>query len=83
MIRIKIKSRSNLDDGNHKDEPNFENTPPLPGAERWKSEAASKKRRDSVESCQLGVYMGTEVSPEVETKQDNREEEGKESLTLL
>jgi hypothetical protein len=27
--------------------------------------------------------MGKEVSPEVETKQDNREEEGKESLTLL
>eukprot|EP00970_Alexandrium_tamarense_P015776 scaffold5476_cov195-Alexandrium_tamarense.AAC.7 len=80
MIRIKIKSRSNLDDGNHKDEPKFENMPPLPGAESWKSEAASKKRRDSVESC---VYMSTEVSPEVETKQDNREEEGKESLTLL
>ena len=83
MIRIKIKSRSNLDDGNHKEEPDFVNMPQLPGAESWITEAASQKRRDFIESCQLGVYMGTEVSPEVETKQDNRGGEEKESLTLL
>jgi hypothetical protein len=81
MIRIKIKSRSNLDDGNHKEEPDFVNMPQLPGAESWITEAASQKRRDFIESCH--PYMSTEVSPEVEMKQDNRGGEEKESLTLL
>ena len=53
MIRIKIKTGSNIDDGNHKDEPDFDVMPPLCGAESWKEMDSDRKEKAALKKPPL------------------------------
>eukprot|EP01082_Thalassiosira_pseudonana_P001936 g1823.t1 g1823 contig11:135361-136474(+) len=53
MIRIKIKTGSNIDDGNHKDEPDFDVMPPLCGAQSWKEMDSDRKEKAALKKPPL------------------------------
>eukprot|EP01082_Thalassiosira_pseudonana_P002522 g1824.t1 g1824 contig11:137783-138488(+) len=53
MIRIKIKTGSNIDDGNHKDEPDFDDMPTLSGAQSWKEMDSDRKEKAALKKPPL------------------------------
>eukprot|EP01082_Thalassiosira_pseudonana_P002413 g1825.t1 g1825 contig11:140205-141123(+) len=53
MIRIKIKTGSNIDDDNHKDEPDFDVMPPRSGAESWKEMDSDRKEKAALKKPPL------------------------------